>query len=341
MSFPLISVIIPVYNAAAYLEQCIVSVLQQTLKEIEIIAVNDGSIDNSGEILDRLAKADMRLRVFHRNNQGVSSARNFGLNNARGRFIGFVDADDWIEPRMMEQMYHAAIHSQSDWVICNVNIHEADGTKRKRLAFNDQTIDVKTSGPEMLRRLIRFDFDYANWNKLYKAEKVYQFKVKFDEAMFLWEDLLFNLTYLLYSEQVILLDNAFYHYRVQSNSITHQRKDALIHQYNKLFESSIMMLNSSDSSHIKDMFRIEMARFCYNQIFFSLAKESYESASGFWSFLKMYYCKISLIEPAIFYYPDTFIKGIQSFKKVLLIKGWILPFSYISGFSFYIKYFKK
>ncbi len=341
MNAPLVSVIIPVFNAEPYLEQCILSVLAQTLQDIEVIAVNDGSTDDSGAILDRIAAADGRLRVFHRTNHGVSSARNFGLNNARGAFIGFVDADDWIEPEMLGQMYETVMHTQSDWVVCNVSIHEADGTTRNRLPFEDQTIDVPTCRPELLRRFMRFNFDYANWNKLYKAEIIHQNKIRFDETMFLWEDLLFNLTYLLWSEKAVLIDKAFYHYRVQPASITHQGKDSLIRQYNKLYERYMLMLSGAESYQMREMFRTEIARGCYNHMLYSLAKESYDSTSGFWSFVKNYYHKILQIEPAIFYYPDACYKGIQPFKKALLSGGWILLFSFIAGVSYYIKYFKK
>ena len=101
---PELSVIVPVYNAEAYLRKCISSILQQTYSDLEVILVNDGSIDSSGKIAQEIADEDDRVKVINQINQGVSSARNTGLRIAAGRYVGFVDADDWIEPTMYETL---------------------------------------------------------------------------------------------------------------------------------------------------------------------------------------------------------------------------------------------
>ncbi len=105
MNYDLISVIVPVYNVELYLEQCLNSIINQTYKNLEIILVNDGSTDNSGVICDLYANIDNRIIVIHKDNGGVSSARNAGLNVAKGNFIGFVDPDDWIADDMYEKLY--------------------------------------------------------------------------------------------------------------------------------------------------------------------------------------------------------------------------------------------
>ena len=92
------------------------------MQDIEVIAVNDGSTDESKQILDRLAATDDRLRVFHQNNKGVSASRNFGLQHATGHYIGFCDADDWMEPDMLEELYSAITSHDCDWAICNVTV---------------------------------------------------------------------------------------------------------------------------------------------------------------------------------------------------------------------------
>ena len=116
---PKISVIVPVYKVEKYLPECIESVLAQTFTDFELILVDDGSPDNSGKICDDYATRDSRIRVFHKENGGVSSARNLGLDNARGEWIGFVDPDDWIEPDMYEQMYLAGTENNADFVWCD------------------------------------------------------------------------------------------------------------------------------------------------------------------------------------------------------------------------------
>ena len=111
-----ISVIVPVYNAEEFLPQCLDSILAQTLTELEIICIDDGSPDNSGKILDDYAKKDNRIIVIHQNNGGVSLARNTGIKNAAGKYIGFVDPDDWIDKDFYQNLYQAAEDYQADIV---------------------------------------------------------------------------------------------------------------------------------------------------------------------------------------------------------------------------------
>lgn len=117
--FPKISVIVPVYNAEQYLPRCIDSILSQTFTDFELLMIDDGSTDNSGEICDEYEKKDDRIRVFHKENEGISVTREFGINHVNGQFIQFVDSDDWIEFNMLELMYNQAIITGADIVGCN------------------------------------------------------------------------------------------------------------------------------------------------------------------------------------------------------------------------------
>lgn len=114
----LISIIVPVYNVEKYLNKCIDSIINQTYKNIEIILVDDGSTDNSGKICDEYLLRDSRIKVIHKNNGGLSSARNEGINISSGEYIGFVDSDDWVEPNMYEEMYKKILYSNADIVDC-------------------------------------------------------------------------------------------------------------------------------------------------------------------------------------------------------------------------------
>ena len=126
---PELSVIVPVYNAEAYLRKCISSILQQTYSDLEVILVNDGSIDSSGKIAQEIADEDDRVKVINQINQGVSSARNTGLRIAAGRYVGFVDADDWIEPTMYETLINGIIDCQADLACCGYQTLYVDGRK--------------------------------------------------------------------------------------------------------------------------------------------------------------------------------------------------------------------
>ena len=110
----LVSIIVPVYNAERYLHRCIDSVLAQTYTNFELLLINDGSKDNSGEICDKYAVKDSRIRVFHKENGGVSSARNMGIDEAKGEWLSFIDSDDWIEPTMYEKMLQELIGNNAD-----------------------------------------------------------------------------------------------------------------------------------------------------------------------------------------------------------------------------------
>lgn len=124
---PLISVIIPVYNAEKYLRRCLDSVVAQTYRNLEIICVDDGSVDESGKICDQYAVRDARIKVIHQENQGLSAARNKGLDAAEGEYIAFVDSDDYILEDMFERLYIALTRFNTMYVICGFNAVDPDG----------------------------------------------------------------------------------------------------------------------------------------------------------------------------------------------------------------------
>lgn len=164
---PLISVIIPVYNVSQYLEKCLHSVCRQTYTNLEIIVVDDGSTDNSGEICDKFAVKDSRIKVIHQANNGQSCARNEGLAIARGEYIGFVDSDDWIEPDMYEFLYYLLVDNDADISVCAHYIETATTTK---VRYSSGQITSFTSD-EAIRALI-VDRRMKNymWDKLFKRQ---------------------------------------------------------------------------------------------------------------------------------------------------------------------------
>ena len=121
---PKVSVIIPLYNAEKYFRECMRSVLSSTLKDIEIIVVNDGSTDNGPEIAKHFAEKDERIRMFSQENSGLSAARNMGMKEARGDYLAFVDSDDWVEKGVLEAMYRVACTHKSDLVIANAQVYD-------------------------------------------------------------------------------------------------------------------------------------------------------------------------------------------------------------------------
>lgn len=209
----LISIIIPVYNVEKYIEECLNSIIKQTYKNIEIILVDDGSTDRSGIICDQYAKIDKRINVLHKENFGVSNARNTGLRLKKGKYFIFIDSDDWLEPNMIESLYNNLKNNQVDISICNYYINS---TKRKTDIQNKKLI--KNNLKEMYENL--FDensFGGYLWNKLIKSNIADNLFL--DEDIKIEEDVIFLINILkgcnsIYYDPNIIL----YHYRKRENS---------------------------------------------------------------------------------------------------------------------------
>lgn len=186
----LISVIIPIYNVEKYVDRCIESVVNQIYKNLEIILVDDGSPDSCPQICDKWAEKDERIIVIHKQNGGVSTARNAGLDIAKGDYIGFVDGDDYLEPEFYETMLNALLSNDADIVMCEAKYAKVSEWP-EYLSFpgHKSAIIDKTDYLEMICRGYSVIF-IALWNRLYKRECVEG--LRFDEGMIFAEDRLFN-----------------------------------------------------------------------------------------------------------------------------------------------------
>ena len=209
----MISVIVPVYNAEKYLDRCIQSILTQTYTDFELLLINDGSTDSSGAICDRYAEQDSRVRVFHKENGGVSSARNMGLDNAKGEWIAFVDSDDWV---LDSYLYNLVSHSHNvDLVISYAEYLYSNGERKKeeyasRMVSNE--IDVLFTENDL-------SWHTSPWAKLFN--KKFCDQLRFIEGMHIGEDLVFLYTYMLKSNKIYVSNDTDYIYFVESqNSLT-------------------------------------------------------------------------------------------------------------------------
>ena len=200
---PTISVIVPVYNAEKYLRRCIDSVLAQTYTDFELLLIDDGSKDSSGTICDEYAAQDTRVRVFHKENGGVSSARNVGLDNARGEWVTFVDSDDWISKDYLEEL---AMHSDSDLVIADFVV-EGEGQWNEVLPVGQWQGKDLSGIIERDVALARFT---APWCKLLKESLIGQ--IRFYTELTTQEDALFMFRYLCVVQNIQILAQKGYHY---------------------------------------------------------------------------------------------------------------------------------
>lgn len=211
-----VSVIVPVYNAENYLNRCVDSLLNQTLKDIEIILVDDGSPDKSSIICDEYLKKDSRIKVIHKANGGVSSARNEGLKVATGEFVTFLDSDDYIEARAYEVAYKTAKDNCCEYVMWGFFCDFVD--KNENL-INQKNSAPKSSHYEQSQMAELLNLSGYLWNKLYSKNMLDELKLSFKEDLTLYEDLLFNSQYIPKTNKSIFISEAFTHY-IQRDTIS-------------------------------------------------------------------------------------------------------------------------
>ena len=210
-----ISVIVPVYNVENYLEKCLNSLVNQTLEEIEILVINDGSTDDSQKIIDEFQKKfPQKIKAFSKENGGLSDARNFGIDRATGEFLAFVDSDDYVSEVMMEEMHHLAIKNNAEMVICNLQKVDENGKVTQKLT----QIPNLTEEIDLEKNFSVFsDISYFACNKIFKRE-LFEGK-RFQKGMH-FEDIELIPQILLQCKTVAKTDAFHYQYLERSNSIS-------------------------------------------------------------------------------------------------------------------------
>lgn len=201
-----ISVIIPVYNTGKYLKRCVDSVINQTHKNLDIIIVDDGSSPETAGICDLIAESDSRIRVFHKENEGVSAARNFGLTHVQGSFVGFVDSDDWIEPKMYETLLYRIEKFAADVVYCDARTIWDDGNNEPDTFISiahSKELQRKDITPEMLCEMAG-----SVCRGLYSSKIIDN--IRFPEGLKFSEDRYFNLQVLSKTNKIYYLKETFY-----------------------------------------------------------------------------------------------------------------------------------
>lgn len=212
----LISVIVPVYNVEEYLPRCVDSILAQTYRNLEVILVDDGTKDNSDQICDAYAAKDSRIKVIHKKNGGLSSARNAGMDIAKGEYFGFVDSDDWIEPETYETMLGLALKHDAK-MVCGGRYDVDSATGEKIVGLCPRKEEV-ISGVDMLGRVFLWDqCDSAAWDKLYHRS-LFQ-EIRYPSGL-ICEDVAIFYRLVELTEKVVLCDKPLYNYYHREGSIT-------------------------------------------------------------------------------------------------------------------------
>ena len=232
----LVSVIIPVYNVEEYIEKCLNSVVNQTYKKIEIIIIDDGTQDGAGKICDDYAKKDNRIKVIHQNNRGLSAARNVGIDKAKGKYIAFIDSDDYVNEKYIELLLADIVENNADISVCGYN----DVTPAKKLRTGEESCCYLLSK--------QLDLDIVAWNKIYRRDLFIENDIRYPEGR-LHED---NLTtYKLYSRarKVSYISESLYNYVIREGSITtsdKKRTRQLIEKEKAAKEAALYLDNSSE-----------------------------------------------------------------------------------------------
>lgn len=269
---PKISIIVPIYNMERYLDRCLTSLASQTLRDIEIVAVNDGSDDASLAILERYARGDPRFVVVDQPNGGVSAARNAGLAVCRGDYIGFVDPDDWADPGMYEALYRTAVKQNADIVMCGYRREYGSYAKEKLYPYPELTV---YRGDEVQERVARrllgpVGEELANpelldawgtvWSKLYRASLLLENGLRFTDLKRIGsnEDSLFNLEACLRASSFAFLNRPYYHYwRANEASLTARHNPKLAEQFAVLFE--LMRQAAANGGREREDFRAALS----------------------------------------------------------------------------------
>lgn len=218
---PKISVIVPVYKAEAYLHRCVDSIIAQTFTDWELLLVDDGSPDRSGDICDEYASKDARIRVFHKENGGVSSARQKGLDEAVGEYTIHADPDDWVEPMMLEELYKKAKEDDADMVICDFICEYKTGG----ITCVQKPLESTAKG--ILQQLLFQQLHGSCWNKLVRRTCYSKYNVKFPCHIIRWEDLYVVCSLLSHHIKCTYLPKAFYHYDLIENANSIVRKPTM------------------------------------------------------------------------------------------------------------------
>ncbi len=234
----LISVIVPVYKVEKYLHRCVDSILNQTYRNLEIILVDDGSPDSCPKICDEYAKRDNRIKVIHKNNAGVSAARNTGLEFSQGEFIAFVDSDDCIETNMYELLHKSIVKNRCDIAMSGYNLLYKNDIKKM---MDESILHVNDEKLKSIPDVMFVDNSFGNiWRLLYRRSFIGGHR--FSQDFFSGEDLLFNLNLIKKNTKISVVKECLYNYFQRNDSVVHSYSLAKVEQRIKMAKEALELI---------------------------------------------------------------------------------------------------
>lgn len=304
---PILSIIVPVYNVEKYLAKCLDSILAQTFTDFEVIAVNDGSLDNCGKILDEYSLKDSRIKVIHKENGGVSSARNSALDVAQGEYIGFVDPDDYISVDMYEHLMNEAKSGDYDIVQCNCALVGINGN----ISYYMDNIKSReyTDTKDMICAFFVNDIRDSSCNKIFKRNITTD--VRFGRELRVAEDRLFVHDCLLNAKKIKITDKYCYYYVVSDSSVIHSQFDEKLFDDLKVLD--ILYELYKDNEEVLNSFRKHSAELTLDITLKVLASNRFSE-------------KIPELIQRVLVLKDTVFKyNFSKIKKMFTFMLWIAP----------------
>lgn len=308
---PLVSIIVPAYNVEMYIEMCVRSVIKQTYKNIEIIVVNDGSTDDTPQILNRIKESDNRICVVHKKNEGVSTARNTGLDVALGEYIVFVDGDDYISDDYVEYMLQAMLKTDSE-IFISKNCY----TKRDESQVKEDRIDILSS-EDATALLLSPRIIVGCWNKMFKMSFLNRNKLCFSTTLFYGEGLYFITTASQLAKNIVVGNRKVYYYR-RNNELSATTKFDIEKIYNG--EKALNIISRDIKINTK---KIDAMLLLHKSLFY-LGALTRIQANGLKSQLKDDYKKwLLFLRHNYFFIIKS--KDVSMYRKLMLLGGCISP----------------
>tara|TARA_A100001015_G_C14973791_1_gene706306 strand:+ start:490 stop:1497 length:1008 start_codon:yes stop_codon:yes gene_type:complete len=322
-----ISIIIPVYNVSSFIEKCIKSLVDQSFRDFECIIINDGTKDNSIELVEGIIKGDKHFKVFHQKNQGQGMARNLGLKHAQGKYICFIDADDFVEPNYLEVMYREIEKQKADVVCCGFNIITKDKSSPHLVSLE------ASSNIESILHLLNGNDWGSLFNRMFKSELIKD--LRFKKGIGQDKPFIFELFVKNPISKVVFIDQCLYNYIIRNQSATNSMSMGKI---DNLFENMIVNpLNLVRQSNYYRNCKRELDYYLvmsYLYIISNIAKNSkqfvFEAKYFKNKFDKVYHLKLWVSIKLIIRSKLSFFKKLISFIQLLLCHYSVL------GFRFYI-----
>lgn len=271
---PLISIIVPIYNVEKYLKKCLDSILEQTYENLEVILINDGSTDTSGEICDNYIHKFRNCKYIRKSNAGLGFARNSGLDEATGEYIVFVDSDDYIPCNSIETLFKNINNFKSD--ICKGGFTHVDnnGEVLSKKIYTYKDYDNRTIKSEFLPSLIGStaaksdSIEMSVWGTIYRASIIKQNNIRFpSERELISEDLIFNINFIKYATSAVIITDVVYHYRCNNNSLTTKYREERFDLCKKLYLEVTKMLTPYNYDKYV-LYRLDKTFFIYLKMCF-------------------------------------------------------------------------